>query len=142
MASGADASTHAWQWKGDESLHPFWAIPRLSADDLRKENATKGGHRTFNVVMQEKQYNVVTVGDLKGRSVSITWSVSVPMVTNTEGIASGQELLLEAAAKPAVATKRKAASWKDDVAVAAKAKAKAKVKAPSVRSGRAGEHEV
>ena len=142
VASGADASTHAWQWKGDESLHPFWAIPRLSADDLRKENATKGGHRTFNVAMQEKQYNVVTVGDLKGHSVSTTWSVSVPMVTNTERIASGQEFLLEAIAKPAVATKRKTADWKDDVAAAAKAKDKAKVKAPRVRSGRADEREV
>ena len=128
VASGADVSTHTWTWKGDESLHPCWAIPRMSADDLRRRNAALGEQRSFNVELEEKQYNVVTVGDVQGHSIATTWSVSVPMIRNPGKIAKGEELLLEVACKPAVAGKRKPASWKDDVAAAARAKAKAKAK--------------
>ena len=72
--------------EGDESAHLFWAIPRMSADDLDQINAASGEHHNFNVVMKEKQCNVITVGDLKGHSVATTWyvSVSVPMLTNPE----------------------------------------------------------
>ena len=142
VASGADARTRTWAWKGDESLHPFWGIPRMSADDLKKHNAASGKHLAFNVALQEKEYNVVTVGDVRGHSVATTWCVRVPMLTNPETVAPGEELLLEVAPKPAVAAKRKAACWKDDVAVAARAKAKAKAHAPSAPERPADEDEV
>ena len=77
--------------------------------------------------LKAKQYNVVTVGDLRGQSVAMTASVSVPVITNMTKLAAGEELLFEIAPKAAPA-KRKDASWKDDVVVRAKAKAKAQQK--------------
>ena len=35
VADGVGPQAHIWRWSGDESLHPFWAVQRLSADDLK-----------------------------------------------------------------------------------------------------------
>ncbi len=122
--AGLTPATRIWQWTGDESLHSFWAIQRLSAEELKRNNLSKGSAKRFNVELTTKQYNLVTVGELKGTSVSVTASVSVPMITNPKAIAEGDDLLLEVAAKAAVATKRKTTSWKDDLGTSAKDQAK------------------
>ena len=124
VASGVSPGTRAWEWKGDETLHPFWAVQRLTADELSKRNFREKTDREFNIALREKDFNVVTVGSLGGQSVSMTTTVTVPIMTNTKAVAPGAELLMEIAPKIAVA-KRKAPNWKDDVASAAKAKASA-----------------
>ena len=98
--------------------------------------------RRFNVSLTEKQYNVVSVGDLRGHSVAMTTQVSVPMITNETKIAAGEELILEVA--PNAYTKRRTdVSWKDDVVAAKAAKTKAKAKASSkAASSKAIESEV
>ena len=67
-----------------------------------------------------------------GGSVSVTFTVVVPIMTNAVDVKKGEELCLESTRKKE--TKRKEGSWKDDVAKAANApKAKAKAKtAPSL----------
>ena len=124
VASGVSPGTRAWEWKGDETLHPFWAVQRLTADELSKRNFHAKTDHEFNIALTEKYFSVVTVGSLGGQSVSMTTTVKVPIMTNTKAVATGDELLMEIAPKPAVA-KRKAPNWKDDVASAAKAKASA-----------------
>ena len=124
VASGVSPGTRAWEWKGDETLHPFWAVQRLTADELSKRNFHEKTDHEFNIALTEKDYNVVTVGSLGGQSVSMTTTVTVPIMTNTKAVAPGAELLMEIAPKNAAA-KRKAPNWKDDVASVAKAKAKA-----------------
>ena len=37
VADGVGPQAHIWRWSGDESLHPFWAVQRLSAADLKKK---------------------------------------------------------------------------------------------------------
>ena len=124
VASGVSPGTRAWEWKGDETLHPFWAVQRLTADELSNRNFHAKTDHEFNIALIEKDFNVVTVGSLGGQSVSMTTTVTVPIMTNTKAVAPGAELLMEIAPKIAVA-KRKAPNWKDDVASAAKAKADA-----------------
>ena len=124
VASGVSPGTRAWEWKGDETLHPFWAVQRLTADELSKRNFREKTDREFNIALIEKDFNVVTVGSLGGQSVSMTTTVTVPIMTNTKAVAPGAELLMQIAPNIAVA-KRKAPNWKDDVASAAKAKANA-----------------
>ena len=123
VADGVGPQAHIWRWSGDESLHPFWAVQRLSAADLKKKNAQDRTTYQFNACLKEKQYNVVTVGDLRGHSVSMTVTVTVPVITNSADLAIGEVLLLEVAPK-AAPPKRKDTSWKDE----ARAKAKAKLK--------------
>ena len=124
VASGLSPGTRAWEWKGDETLHPFWAVQRLTPDELSKRNFNQKTNHEFNIALAEKDFNVVTVGSLGGQSVSMTTTVTVPIMTNTKAVAPGAELFMEIAPKIAVA-KRKAPNWKDDVASVAKAKAKA-----------------
>lgn len=66
---------------------------------------------------------MVTVGDLRGHSVSMTVTVTVPVITNSAELAIGEALLLEVASKAAPA-KRKDTSWKDEARANAKAKPK------------------
>ena len=102
VAEGSAPEARIWQWRGDESLHPFWAIQRLSVDEMKKKSSKgpqlRSGRRS-NVSLTEKQYNVVSVGDLRGHSVAMTTQVSVPMITNETKIDAGEELILEVAPK-------------------------------------------
>ena len=129
VADDASPEVVAWEWKGDETMHPFWAVARLSQEDLNKANtATPQSRRKFNVTLEEKEYSVVTVGESAGNSVAITFGVRVPIMMNKTPVKKGEELLLQIAAK--ASGKRKAETWKDDLAHATRAKAKAKVKPP------------
>ena len=53
VAEGLKPGVRVWQWSGDESLHPFWAIQRLSADELEKKNGTDIIRGRFNVTLTE-----------------------------------------------------------------------------------------
>ena len=111
----------AWDFKGEETLHPFWAVERLTDDERKK--AQKG---PFNIKFEEKEYVAVTVGASGGHSIASTFSVVVPVMTTAVAVKKGAELLLEMTKKE---TKRKEGSWKTDVAKAEKApKARAKAK--------------
>ena len=62
-----------WQWEGDEAMHPFWAVPRLSAEEVRRMNTANPEKKVdFNVELQEKAFSVVTVGAAAGDSISET----------------------------------------------------------------------
>ena len=70
VASGV----RAWEFKGDETLHPFWAVERLAEDERRK--AQKGA---FNLTCEDKELSAVTVGASCGapcRSHSLSSSLS------------------------------------------------------------------
>ena len=128
VADDASLEVVPWEWKGDETMHPFWAVPRLSQEELNRANleATPQSRRKFNVTLEEKEYSVVTVGESAGNSVSTTFAVRVPIMTNKNTIKKGEELVFQIAAK--ASGKRKAESWRDDVACTAKAKAKEKTR--------------
>ncbi len=134
VADGLSPQTRVWEWSGDESLHPFWAIQRLSKDELNKKNKQDKTTHRFNVSLKEKQYNVVTVGNLRDESVSVTVTVTLPVVTNETALVAGEELFLEVVPKDVAKKKRPDTSWKDDVASASRAKAKAKVAAPKSKA--------
>ena len=81
----------------------------------------------FNMGCEDKEFAAVSVGALGTDSIAITFTVVVPIMTNTVAVKQGEELYLEATAKKE--TKRKEGSWKTDVTKAAQApKARAKAK--------------
>ena len=118
----------AWEWKGNETMHPFWAVEFLTEEERRK--AQKGA---FNFTCEDKEFVAVTVGASCGDSIAITLAVVVPIMTNAVDVKKGEELLLENTCKKE--TKRKEGSWKTDVVKgekAPKARAKAKTAASSL----------
>ena len=124
VAAGV-ASESLWTWTGKESLHPYWAIERLTQDGLDKKNLGAISKFTFNVKTKWKPFRVVTVGELNGESVAMTVTVSLPLITNEGAIAQGAELLMEVVSKAPEGQKRKTSIWKDDLVIAAQAKVKA-----------------
>ena len=111
----------AWEFKGDETMHPFWAVERLTEDDRRK--ALKGA---FNLACEDKEFAAVSVDALGENSIASTFAVVVPIMTNTVAVKKGEELILENTFRKE--TKRKDGSWKTDLAKAEKAR-KARAKA-------------
>ena len=107
-------------------MHPFWAVERLTEDERRK--AMKGAMKgAFNLTCQDKEFAAVSVGVLGGNSIARTFSVVIPIMSNTIAVKEGEELRLESLSRKE--PKRKDGSWKTDVAKAEKApKARAKAK--------------
>ena len=127
LDDAVEPHVRAWEFKGDETMHPSWAVERLPEDERRK--AQKG---PFNIKFEEKEYAAVTVGASGGHSIASTFSVVVPVMTTAVAVKKGAELFLE---MPKKETKRKEGSWKTDVAKfekAPKARAKAKTAANSL----------
>ena len=117
------SDVRAWQFKGNATLHPFWAVERLTEDERRK--AQRG---VFNLTCEDKVLSAVTVGASGGGSMSATFTVVVPIMTNAVDVKEGEELFLENTTKKD-ANKRKDGSWRTDVAKGEKApKARAKAK--------------
>ena len=119
------SDVRAWEFQGDETLHPFWAAERITEDERRR---TQRG--AFNLKLEDKESSVVTVGASGGGSMSVAFSVVVPIMTNAVDVKKGEELLLQITSTKA--TNRKEGSWRDDVAKAAnppQARAKAKTAA-------------
>ena len=75
-----------WEWKGDESMHPFWAIQRT-----REEKKDLPSNMTF----QNLSLNSVTVGAVAGAGINLTAEVTVPFLTNSIEIPKGAELVLK-----------------------------------------------
>jgi len=137
---GSAPNTRLWKWLGDETMHPFWAVQRLSDTEMkaRQQDSLLTARPRFNTTLQDKQFVVVTVGAMGGNSIVMTTEVTIPVLTNIVAVPEGEELFLETTTvKAAVGTKRKAA-WKDDVAAVAKAKA-AKPKPAAKPSAKASE---
>ena len=103
-ADDSDASP-TWKWEADVTMHPFWAVRRLDAEQLTNENdkeraaAEKKGKSavaaTYNCSLVTRQFTVCNVGVFQGDSASFNLSVAVPLMTNFKKIAAGEELLLE-----------------------------------------------
>ena len=118
----------AWEFKGDETMHPFWAVEFLTEEERRK--AQKGA---FNLKFEDKEFSAVTVGASGGSPMPVTFTVVVAIMTNAVDVKKGEELFLENPTKKE--NKRKEGSWKTDVTKtekAPKARAKAKTAASSL----------
>ena len=77
----------AWVFKGDETMHPFWAVEFLTEEERRK--AQKGA---FNLKFEDKEFSAVTVGTSGGDSIAVTLGVVVPIMTNAVDVKKGEEL--------------------------------------------------
>ena len=88
-----DPAQELWTWTGKESLHPIWALTKLTPDDLGKRNIlTPDARVRFNMAIEEREVNIVVCGRV------IT--VRVPVAANTCELEAGEELVMEVQAKP------------------------------------------
>ena len=105
-------------------MHPFWAVRRLTAEQLDteqraciKRNKTAVAGKTekvpnFNCELQEQVPSAVSVCTVGSAVANCTLLVKVPVLTNSTALAPGDELILELTieAKEKTPTKR---TWRD-----------------------------
>ena len=97
-----------WTWCGDESMHPYWAIRRLTEKQTKPE-------QPCNMKFKEGAYTCVANGSMRGTSVTTTAEVTIPFLTNEVEIPRGAELLLQVEEK-AQQKQHTHRTWKDQQA--------------------------
>ena len=106
------AYVKVWEWNGVESMNPFWAVRRLTEVQLALEPAAPD-ITGFNVELSSHEFTQVTVGCVKNESTSSTWTISLPLMSNSAEIKQGVELILQwmptSRLKP-----QKTRTWKSD----------------------------
>jgi hypothetical protein len=108
----------AWDWGpiGKITMHPFWAVRRMTEQQLRKAMADQASKMRvpprFNCELVSHAITNVSVSVVNGNSVNITRILEVPFLTNTFELGEGEELILrvEDAKKPEAKKKK---TWKD-----------------------------
>ena len=109
-----------WMWGegGEDSMHPFWAVRRMTAAQLKLEQINPvDGKPTirFNCEMTTRTMNAVCIGAGLGTDTSVTRTrvIEAPFLSNSHDIVKGEELVLEVKEKkkkPPPVNKR---SWRD-----------------------------
>ena len=87
-----------WKWTEKDTMNPFWALRRLTAPQLKKEqnNMPEGKMKPqFNCEIVDRTCSNVLLCSLRGRVLNTTRIVTVPCITNTAPLREGEELLLE-----------------------------------------------
>ena len=115
--NAAVADEWIWGPLGDHTMHPFWAVRRMTQKQLAQAitQAKEGARRLrFNCRLEAVSMSCVNVGVVKSQSVSTTRVCNVPFLTNSLEVDEGEELILEVREKTQVerATKR---TWRDAV---------------------------
>ena len=131
-AAGSDVAAVADEWiwgpLGDETMHPFWAVRRMTQRQLCRETAeAKEGDRRlrFNCRLEVVSMSCVSVGVVKAQSVNTTRVCNVPFLTNSIEVDEGEELILEVREATQKAEKRER-TWRDAVKEADKSESSQK----------------
>jgi hypothetical protein len=113
-----NAST--WSFTGDETMHPFWAVPRLTPAELARCMAlAPNAACNMQLADDASPFQTLTVGEYMDTKMDSLCSVRVPMLTNTRQLDKGDNLVCEAAQKREPT--RRTGDWKTEVAQRSKA---------------------
>ena len=119
VAEGAPAMAPEWIWNegGEDTMHPFWGVRRMTAKQLaRAKLDVKPGKMAprFNCELTLHTMSLVCVSSMKGPALNRTRIFQLPFMTNCKEILKDEELIFEIAeakkTKPAGKDKR---SWRD-----------------------------
>jgi len=113
-----------WVWGNGnaETMHPFWAVRRLTTKQLQNEVEDKTNEQkqtgvrpmfpSFNCELTEIIHSVVNIATVGNGVVNCTRLVHVPYLTNSKPLAKGEELILQVVTqtKPRQPAKR---TWRD-----------------------------
>ena len=114
------ALAEQWHWgeAGAETMHPFWAVRRLTQNQLDVCNTKVKPdqlRRRFNCELELKSQSVVclSVGSTSNTNCNRTRLIEVPFMTNSVPLEEGEELILRIEEKKQPTPKKR--SWRDEV---------------------------
>ena len=116
-----------WLWgQGKaETMHPFWAVRRLTADQLdseqkacikRNKTAVAGKNEKvpgFNCEFQEHVQSACMICGVGRAVANCTRLIKVPTITNSTALAPGDELILPLIIEAKETTTPKKRTWRD-----------------------------
>ena len=113
----ADDVRWIWGETSDETMHPFWAVRRLTEAQLKMEQATftdtTGKLKPrFNCRLEECAISNVIIAAPKDNCLNLTRTITIPFLTNSMPLQNGEEFIIEVAAKKAAASQHKR-NWRD-----------------------------
>ena len=89
--------TRTWRWDGTESMHPYWAVRRLTRDQMistcTHDDARVTRCRIKEVAFTMTSVVATTIGSCSAATDCCT--VIIPMLTNEEKFCKGMELVIE-----------------------------------------------
>ena len=108
-APDAVASEKAWTYDGGETMHPFWAVRRLTAKQMAQESI---GFMA-NCELRTVSHSVVCCGACPPSHATMAYAVEVVVLTNLVALRNGDELIVEISETPSA--KKREETWRDDV---------------------------
>ena len=107
---GQDEQRLIYSKDDSESMHPFWAVRRISDAALQAERQavlaeirSTGPSRNvpeFNCEIVTKVHPTMCIASIGAQSVTSTRFISVPFITNVKDVVQGEELICELVARP------------------------------------------
>ena len=107
---GQDEQRLIYSKDDSESMHPFWAVRRITTAKLQEERQAvlaeirKTGQRRnvpeFNCEIVAKVHPTMCIASIGAQSVTSTRSISVPFITNVKDVVQGEELICELVVRP------------------------------------------
>lgn len=111
--------TPEWSWNdgGNDTMHPFWVVRRMSAERLAKArcepvqgNISKMLPR-FNCELKIHRISAVNIAVINDKAMNSTRVVEVPCLMNMLDLVKGEELILEVE-DPKPVEKKRSRDWK------------------------------
>jgi hypothetical protein len=117
-----------WEWGagGVETMHPFWAVRRILAAQLKMEQDRVGigaSKPRFNCKVEARLIHIVGISAPNGVCLNMTRIVELPFIVNTESLRMGEELILEMKPRlppPATQPKPVKRTWREQEAALSK----------------------
>ena len=117
VADPATSSEPKWNWQGNETMNPFWAVRRLTQQQLAREAGvwtpeTGKPRPRFNCELETQSLSVVTLAAVRNKAVNRTKMLDVPFLTNSVTLVENEELILEVE-PPKKEQKAKKRTWRE-----------------------------
>ena len=107
-----------------ESLHPFWAVRKITSEALQREKdqiakqmkqtGEKQKMPQLNCQFVTRVHNRPSIAEVGDRPLNSTRFISVPYITNTKELAEGDELIMHHFPRVTTpAPKKSAPTWRD-----------------------------
>ena len=115
QAQTQETAVVEWSWGegSEETMHPFWAVRRLTQKQLEQERVNQPlGQikKRFNCKLQTLSLSAVNIATAKGKCLNLTRLLHVPFLTNAFAVQKDEELMLDTN-EPTCKAKPSKRSW-------------------------------
>ena len=110
-----------WVWRGRETMHPFWAVRRMTAKQMSvaqdkfandtQQCPTSKWRPRFNCSLETQTLSCVCIAIVGTQALNRTRILEVPFLANTVMVEEGEELILQIGEKEK--KERPKRTWQD-----------------------------